>query len=180
MPEGIKHRYFDLIIFKNTEDVQTIEDEIARNSALGRLEGLQDGWELGLKRPILGYGPGTSAIARKEVQPNSREMELHNLYGQIFSETGFIGAFLFLLIMLTYFFQLHNLRYMKEFNSNSIELLDNYKVALRNGLLILLFYGFSSHTLYRYQWFILFACHGAFIDIVTHVYKSRDVYSKTD
>lgn len=180
MPEGIKHRYFDLIIFNDTE-VQTISDKIAMDSALGRLEGLQDGWELGLKRPILGYGPGTSAIARNEVRSivpaEDYAMELHNLYGQIFSETGLIGSFLFLLIIITYFFQLNSLKHIKKNETDDSKLIDNYKLVLINSMLLMLFYGLFSHILYRYYWLLLFACQVAFIDIITYAYKNRDANS---
>lgn len=180
MPEGIKHRYFDLIIFKDKE-VQEISDKIAINSALGRVEGLEDGLKLGVKRPIFGYGPGTSAIARNEVRANFRsegdELELHNLYGQIFSETGLIGTFLFLLIIIIYFFQLYSLKHIKQIDSDNLKSANNYELVLRNSMLLLLFYGFISHILYRYYWLLLFACHGAFIDIVTHNYKDKDANS---
>jgi hypothetical protein len=66
LPEGIKHRYFGLTYDKEIQ-IETASDTIARDSALGRLEGLEDGWKLVLRRPVFGYGPGSSAIARIEI-----------------------------------------------------------------------------------------------------------------
>lgn len=185
LPEGLKHRYFGLTYDKETQ-IEIASDKIAIDSALGRLEGLQDGWKLVLKRPVFGYGPGTSAIARNEVneaianirgRADDVALELHNLYGQVLSETGFIGTFFFLLIISIYLYQLYSIKHIKKIDLENLKVINNYKLLLQSYILLMLFYGFFSHTLYRYYWLLLFACHGAFIDIVTHNYKDRDANS---
>ncbi|PQP34277.1 hypothetical protein C6A37_08615, partial [Desulfobacteraceae bacterium SEEP-SAG9] len=52
---------------------------------------------------------------------------------------------------------------LKKLSSNLIYI----KNALKNGMLLLLFYGFASHILFRYYWFLLFAFQGAIVDIVS-------------
>lgn len=182
LPEGLKHRYFDLISDKEAETQnETASDKIARDSALSRLEGLQDGWELFLKRPVFGYGPGSSAIARSEINEviakRDDPLELHSLYGQVLSETGFIGTFLFLLIIIIYLYQLYSMKDIQKIDLEDLIDINNYKLLLQNFILLVLFYGFFSHTLYRYYWLLLFACHGAFIDIVNQKYKDKAAIS---
>lgn len=178
LPEGLKHRYFGFISDKEAETQnETASDKIARDSALGRVEGLQDGWKLFLKRPVFGYGPGSSAIARNEINEvvakRDDPLELHSLYGQVLSETGFIGTFLFLLIIIIYLYQLNSIKNIERIDLEDFIIINNYKLLLQNFILLLLFYGFFSHTLYRYYWLLLFACHGAFMDIITHNYTDR-------
>jgi O-antigen ligase len=169
LPDYLHHRYFDTIpwISKQETQMESSSDETARNSALARWKGIVDGWKLAKQRPIFGYGPGASPIARKKVNVELRESDeygqVHNLYGQLLSETGFVGTIIFLVTIFTYFYQLRSMKDITEEKSG----LYSYKLALRNSMLLLLFYGIASHILFRYYWFVLFACHGAFVDIVS-------------
>jgi O-antigen ligase len=120
-----------------------------------------------MKKPILGYGPGTSAHARKLVNSNlvyiaDSDLQTHNLYGQILAEAGLTGMFIFLLIVGFYLFKLQSVIHYVEGNPK----LMNMRMALQNVLLLFLFYGMASHILYRYYWFMIFALHGAFIELV--------------
>jgi hypothetical protein len=58
---------------------------------------------------------------------------------------------LLLFILLRYFLGLRKNRY--ENPSDQKRMLSN---LLRDAMLVWLFYGFASHTLYRYQWFFMF------------------------
>jgi O-Antigen ligase len=177
LPDELKHRYFDLIFYENYE-AQNSFDRSAISSAEGRIEGIKDGWRLVLRRPILGYGPGSSAIARTEInrfvpfRGDDDPLQLHNLYAQLLAETGFVGGLIFLGIIITYFKQLQNMT-----RGGQAETLSIYKNVLQDALLVLLLYGMSSHNLYRHDWMILFACQSAFIAIVCrmHLEKSNDL-----
>lgn len=176
IPEELKHRYFDLTLFKDETEVTSRVDEIAIASAEGRKEGLIDGLNLGLKRPVFGYGPGASSIARLEVRPmptgteQGREhLQLHNLYGQIVSETGFGGALIFLSTLAVYFYQLRRLKHTAAVDKEEKAVFENFRYTFYLGMLVWLFYGFFSHTLYRYPWFLLFGCQGALIDIASRM-----------
>ena len=168
LPDYLRHRYFSLIIEKKYE-FQIDEDvnEIQKESAQSRLDGLIDGFNMALIRPLTGYGPGASPAARKHVNSSfilssESDLQLHNLYGQLLSESGFIGTFIFLAILIVFWIQL---RKVDDLVENDPQLY-NYKLALQNFLLLMLFYGLASHTLFRYYWFFLFALHGAFLDII--------------
>jgi len=172
LPEGIKHRYFDLVFVNDKTEVTSKFDAIAIASAEGRKEGFIDGLNLGLKRPVFGYGPGASPVARLEVRPmptgteQGREhLQLHNLYSQIVSETGFVGALIFLTTIIMYFYQLGRLKYANPLGGEEREVFENYRYTLYLCMLVWLFYGFFSHTLYRYQWFLLYGCQGALVDM---------------
>ena len=174
VPDYLKHRYFHTIPFMSKEEtiVENRFDEMARGSALSRFTGLVDGWELAQKRPIFGYGPGSSPLARKEVNiellhNSESDYQAHNLYGQVLGEIGFLGAILCFLIISIYFYQLHSIKDITQSNTS----LYNYNLTFQNSMLLLLFYGLGSHSLYRYYWFLLFGCHTAFIDIISKSLK---------
>ena len=170
LPDYLKQRYFGLI-WSSSEKKVGISDRafmVSRESAEARLKGLIEGWELVKMRPLFGHGPGSSALARKQVNEELRynddaNFQMHNLYGQVMAETGFLGTILFVIAILVYFWELSKI---KPANDDAINL-NSYKLALQNSMLLFLFYGIASHTLYRYQWFLLFACHGAFVHIVS-------------
>ncbi len=176
LPDYLKHRYFrfiPLISEKTYHMSYTIEEE-QKKSALARLSGLIDGWELAKRKPIFGYGPGSSPVARKKVNEElyyNKEYDygMHNLYGQVLSETGFSGTILFFLIIFKYFYQFRSIKNIAENDAQ----LSNYRLVLQNSMLLLLFYGVASHTLFRYNWLILFACHSAFFDIVSKSFKQK-------
>ncbi|MHA1231748.1 MAG: O-antigen ligase family protein [Candidatus Helarchaeota archaeon] len=156
-PDYLKDRFLGLVVEKN-EQVITRIDEIQKESAMGRIEGLIDGWNLVKLRPLFGYGPGSSPEARKIVNERllfnyESDFQLHNLYGQILAEAGFGGTIIFLFILLVYFLRLKNLNVIIQLNPDIYQ----YKLALLNGMFVFLFYGMVSHTLYRFHWFFLFA-----------------------
>ncbi len=172
LPDYLKHRFFSLTPLHSETNYKIGDkfEEGARKSALGRLTGLKDGFKIAKRGPIFGNGPGSSALVRKEVNKElyydeETDWQLHSLYGQVMAETGFLGTIMFFSIIILYFYQFRRIKDITKTNSG----LGNYKLALQNGLLLLLFYGFASHTLYRFNWFLLFACQGAFIDIVSNI-----------
>jgi len=171
LPEDVRHRHFDLIFYW-AEPVEKESDRTAARSAESRIAGLKDGWKLALKRPIFGYGPRTSAVARTEISEfTSRHLALHNLYGQLVAETGLIGGCLFLLMMFTYFQQLNRLNALLDGDQPRESILVNYVSLLQNAMLVMLLYGIFSHNLHHFHWVVLFAFQGAFV----HILSGRDV-----
>ncbi len=172
-PDYLKYRYLGMI----SEKTYGMDDrfvEVQEKSAFARLRGIKDGWALAKERPIFGHGPGSSPLTRKTVNEEAaknpeKEYQMHTLYGQLLAETGFLGTFLFLSIIFVYFCEFRRIRNLSTKNS----LLYNYKLALQNSMMLLLFYGIASHTLFRYHWFLLFACHGAFLDILSKNLKQK-------
>ncbi|OPY80561.1 MAG: O-Antigen ligase [Syntrophorhabdus sp. PtaU1.Bin153] len=169
MPEDLKARYFG----EPETRFETREQQLSRESAESRLQGFLDGVELFSRRPLLGYGPGVSAVARADMRgvtaamaANAIEVEalqLHNLYGQILSETGIIGSGIFLLLILVFFSQLGLTPALRLDNGGKELWL--CKVALVQAMALLLFYGMASHILFRWHWFLLLACQGALVKL---------------
>lgn len=69
-------------------------DTVGATSAQGRLSGIVAEFKLGLKRPIVGHGVGTTP----EVKANTwgKQQASHNMYGELLIEIGIIGFVLFL------------------------------------------------------------------------------------
>jgi O-antigen ligase len=162
LPDDMKHRYgAQLGLFDTT--VETRWDESASESAEGRVQGIVDGWRLFLKRPILGYGPETSSVARLEVRDLRTDrgelayVQLHNLYAQLLSETGLIGGLTFAALVTGYFRQLGRIRRDSPGDETG-SMIRTQAQLLGYLLLVILVYGMVSHTLYRYYWFFLFGC----------------------
>lgn len=167
MPQELMHRYFDQIIVKNA-DIDSRTDEIAADSAAARIDGLVDGWKLFLMRPILGFGPGTSSAARlkvHEIRDSNGDLmyhALHNLYGELISETGLIGSSIFISLILIYFVQLRKI-IAQNGESERAHIMHGQAELLVYLMLSMLIYGMVSHTLYRYTWFFLFGCQAILV-----------------
>lgn len=174
LPEDLKHRYFGQIMESDQRaGADDMSDRIAEESAKSRIQGLMDGWALAWKRPLTGHGPGSSALARREVNSTDswvnegdEYLELHNLYGQVIAETGFVGAFLFLGLVFGALMQLHAARVSLRGDPSDAVMMQACRELLHTSFLVTLFYGMFTHSLYRYYWLLLFACHTAFIQLL--------------
>lgn len=178
LPHYLKDRYLGLtpLMSNQQREMADFRHEQHRKSAEARWAGLTDGFKLAKLKPIFGHGPGSSALARKIVNEELRyyseyDYAMHNLYGQLLAETGFLGTILFACIIITYFWKLREIRTIIGKCRN----LRNYASALQNAMLLMLFYGIASHTLFRYHWFLLFACQVAFIDIVSRTLSQKAI-----
>jgi hypothetical protein len=153
-PEEIRHRYTSqLLPFASGKDHEEKADEVASKSAEGRIEGLVDGYLLFLKRPLLGWGPGTSATARMGLDKAGAletELQLHSLYGQMFAETGLCGAALF--AWLNWHLIISLVRTVRR----STEMSHGLAAILLTAFAITLLYGFVNHSLYEHYWILLF------------------------
>jgi hypothetical protein len=161
MPDYIKYRYG--IIDESEYQVSKEVQQIQKGSAQGRLQGLIDGFNLALERPLMGFGPGTSAIARYAVNdwvPTEEYFQLHSLYGQLLGESGFGGSILFALIIIV--IVKRNWGEPEGVDEDLLQVLNAYQRFFNGFLLALLVYGLASHTLYRYYWFIMFGLFSAF------------------
>jgi O-antigen ligase len=85
------------------ERFNTIFDDsinpVATRSAEGRIEGFRRGLKLFELSPIWGVGAGCSALAVDQLLHLENPGQLHNLYGQLLSELGVLGAVSFLLLL---------------------------------------------------------------------------------
>ncbi|WP_193222311.1 O-antigen ligase family protein [Alkalilimnicola sp. S0819] len=162
LPTDMRLRYLSLVM--DVEQLERPAEELASASAQSRLQGLRDGVALGFQRPLLGYGPGASAAARAERLPGEQwldiegeALQLHNLYGQLMAEGGLPGTLLAVLLML------HVLGSLRRLRRDADPLTAHWAGALMLGVLVFMFYGLASHTLYRFHWLLLFAAQAALV-----------------
>jgi O-antigen ligase len=182
MPDHLRHRYFDLIFVNPDAVSRQGADRIAQESAQSRIQGLHDGFSLALQRPVFGYGPGSSALARAEVQDTNiaviaddpEALQLHNLYGQVLAETGFAGALFYVALLAATLLQLTKMRHVRLATAENTAVVNAAARTLITTIVLLLIFGMTAHSLYRYYWLVLFALHVVLIDIVfDDRYRSR-------
>jgi len=150
---------------KYQERFETIYDDSinrqATQSAKSRISQFNTGMKLFELSPILGWGPGCSRFEayklrgynyKEEDETSEGVIQLHNLYAQLLSELGIMGAASFLslifLIILTQRKITNNLG--KTYPGN--HLIINTAIACTSTMWLLLFEGIFGHNLYRYNW----------------------------
>jgi len=73
-------------------------DSASSRTVDGRLDLIKKEFMLGLNRPIIGHGVGTTPEAKTHTWGNPQAS--HNMYGELLIEVGFIGTFIFVQYML--------------------------------------------------------------------------------
>ena len=119
----------------------------ARASAEGRLQGFMYGLQLFEQSPLTGTGLSTFAMLTR------REGAAHNLYGQVLSEMGLIGAAALLGLVFAFF---ANAWEVRRFYRRHPELPRDFPYhvsrAITMAVILLLFVGWSGHIMFRYNW----------------------------
>jgi O-antigen ligase len=140
LPAELQNRYLTLID-------SSYGPKNAAESASGRVDGLMYGIEAWEKSPLLGHGPRAFDFA------TGRMGGAHNLYGQVLSEMGALGALV--LGALVVCFALNWLEVWRTYRANP-DLPRDFSFYLSRGMgiivVLLLLLGWSGHTLYRYNW----------------------------
>ncbi|MCG3145674.1 MAG: hypothetical protein HONDAALG_03309 [Gammaproteobacteria bacterium] len=174
MPEHLRHRYFDLILVNQDAVSREGADRLAEESAQSRKQGLLDGFSLAQRRPIFGYGPGASALARAEVGDTNipvagddpEALQLHNLYGQVMAETGFVGTSIFAALVAATLIQLRKARRVRLDTAEATKIVNGVAGLISMTIVLLLIYGLTAHSLYRFYWLVLFAVHVVLMDLI--------------
>ena len=120
----------------------------------GRLNGIIHEFELGLVRPVVGHGLGTTGEAKYHAL--GRRQASHNMYGELLIEIGLIGFILFL----RYVFSIRkNLTELRSKLSEPDKQNKSFYFRLNQTLLaIVLMYAFYSINywgLSQYYWYLL-------------------------
>jgi O-antigen ligase len=119
----------------------------AQASALDRIEGFKIGLKLYEQNPIAGIGPHAWKPATK------RELESHNLVGELLGEMGTLGGVTFLGIVICYAVNWARVRRMYRAHPEwGKDFLFNVNDAIALGVFLLLFEGNFGHNLFRYNW----------------------------
>ena len=136
----------------------------AKESAQGRLEGLEIGLDLWAQNPVTGCGPGAWRPA------TGREIESHNLYGQLLGETGSAGAAAFAAILLCFWINLRQVRRTYQAHPEwGRDFLFQLSGAIGLAVVLLLFEGNFGHNLFRYSWLWF----GGFLVITRYCVEQR-------
>lgn len=157
LPDELQQRYLTLVD-------SSYGPKNAAVSASGRMAGFVAGIEAWQKSPLIGHGPRGFDFA------TGRMGGAHNLYGQVLSEMGALGALLLLVYVIC--FALNCLEVRRFYRDHPDEPRDfPFHVARASGIIVvmLLLLGWSGHTLYRYHW----QWFAAFQAIAVHCVRKR-------
>ena len=140
IPEANRDRYLSLI-GAQSEDSKASKEEDYRSF------GFKWGVELCAQRPLFGYGPGTTQLARGlPGQP-------HNTYGQVLGELGVAGTMAFGLVFLGVAQNFREARRIVRNSAVTDDLFAWRAVAVASAAFLLqAFLGWGLHFLYYYPW----------------------------
>lgn len=122
----------------------------------GRFHLIMIEFKLGLERPFVGHGLGTT--------PESKFHSLgfrqasHNMYGELIIELGLIGAAIFLLFIARIYYRLRDNRILLQASLDTGEKLDFYKKLNRAILAVFwmyVLYSLNYYGLSQYYWYLL-------------------------
>ncbi len=147
LPEELQNRYLTLVD-------SSFGPPNAQSSAEGRLVGFEHGLRAWQRSPLVGHGPASFALA------SGLGSQAHNLYGQVLSELGLLGALALLGLVGCFTFNWLEARRLYREHPEMVLGADRYPRdlsyhlagAMFINLLLLLLMGWAGHTLYRYNW----------------------------
>jgi O-antigen ligase len=141
LPGELQDRYLTLVDSSHGP-------ENANVSASGRLAGFLAGVAAWQQSPLIGHGPASFQYA------TGREGQAHNVYGQVLSELGTMGALALLLLVWCFFSNWLESRRLsaatwpprpRDFATDVVQ-------AVGFDAILLLVMGWAGHNLYRYNW----------------------------
>jgi O-antigen ligase len=157
LPESLQNR-FETIIHPE------VGPKNAQTSTEGRIEGFLVGIDLFQQSPMTGCGPGAWRPA------SQRELESHNVYGQVMGEMGLLGISTFFLVLAMYW---RNVRSIARTYQQHPEWRGDFLFHLSRGLgmalVLLVVEGMTGHILFRFTW----AWYGGFLLIARHCVDMR-------
>jgi O-antigen ligase len=149
MPDQYQQRFLSIANMDTTND-----ETGAATSARSRIEFLVYAFEMMLQRPAFGYGMGNFGTVMATVYGQGW-LQAHTLPGQIMSEMGLTGIIAFGAWIIILFLHLKRMR--KYFAGTDNKFMLNMTLAMKTGLLMMLFMGLGGHNLFRYNWYIFSA-----------------------
>jgi O-antigen ligase len=138
LPDDLQNRYLTLVDSSRGP-------ENARLSAGGRLEGFVLGLEIWQRSPLIGYGPASFAYSTE------RGGQAHNLYGQVMSELGLLGAVALLALVACFWLNWRQTRRLVP-QPQPNDFAYHLSRAVGINVVLLLVMGCAGHNLFRYNW----------------------------
>ena len=126
-------------------------DTTGGSSAEGRLKGIVGEFKLGLTRPVVGHGLGTTSEAKFHKWGSTKAS--HNLYGELIIELGLIGFVIFLRFLYQIARKLSVVR-------SALNMSDQSYYSRLNKCLIAVFWMYAVYSLNywglsQYYWYLL-------------------------
>lgn len=129
----------------------------AEVSAQGRIEGYRAGVAMFKRHPVAGVGLG-NFIPYRVRYVDGVHLSAHNLAGQVLGETGFVGAFAFVVMVAAILLNIRKTRGRAKTKPDpEIATLANLAHSCRDCILLLAFEGLFGHNLLRFNWLWLAA-----------------------
>jgi hypothetical protein len=126
--------------------------DIAHGSAYGRLEGLLMGYHTFERYPVLGVGIGNFRAYRVR-NLDGKDLEPHNLPGQVLAETGIMGTGTFILMTVI---TLSNCRrtvvLARRYQDPTLDILAAVAWACFQIFVLMLFASLAGNVLYHFHW----------------------------
>jgi len=119
------------------------------DSGESRLVGLKNGFEMLVRRPLLGVGPGCYPIARRAWF--GWGLWAHNHYGELMGDLGLIGTIVWFIFLKKYF--LSAWKYIKTTTENSVIKSVCYAIVVTTIIRLLL--GMGTHSVYIFIWYMM-------------------------
>jgi hypothetical protein len=139
-----KDRYLSLLGDSHSNNAATAE---------GRLEGMIKEFQVGLSRPIVGHGLGTTPEAKAHIL-NDREAS-HTLYAELLIELGIIGSAIFLLFMIRIHRKLGQIAELDfSDDGNDSRFYKNLRYALVAVFWMYVVYSSNYWGLSQYYWYL--------------------------
>ena len=121
-------------------------------TATGRITGLTDNLVVALRRPIFGYGLGTSQEANANF--GGSDQPAHNLYAEVAQELGFVGLAIFILLLKSIYSGFAECK--RAYNRQDASVFLRRTVDAMQILLLMNFtFSFASYGLSSYEWYFL-------------------------
>lgn len=148
--------------------ILSVFDTSARNAgtAQARMHGVLDNLMVGLRRPILGHGLGTSAEANANF--GTTDQISHNLYTEILEELGLVGLVIFAGFMQSVITNFSRALILLRNNDSDRSYLRPLVTAMRVWLVMNLLFSLASYGLSSYEWYLFGGLSVVVSRILTH------------
>ncbi|MDX1589789.1 MAG: O-antigen ligase family protein [Oleiphilaceae bacterium] len=128
-------------------------DSEGGTSVQGRIGGMKQELRLGLERPLVGHGLGTTPEAK--VHAFGSDQASHNLYAEVMIELGVVGAVLFLRFLWTIYRQLaENRRRFQRIQLSGKDLYSRLNTAMIAVFWMYAVYSVNYWGLSQYYWYL--------------------------
>lgn len=139
-----KDRYLSLIS----------DDASGASTVQGRLDGIVNEFSLGLSRPLVGHGLGTTPEAK--THKLGKYQASHNMYGELLIEVGVLGAFIFFLFILRiYQRSLKNRKVLEAIKGKEALFLQRINKCIVSLIFMYAVYSINYYGLSQYYWYLL-------------------------